>query len=179
VLIRTRAVYSFTRTPTILEVRRALLIGVVAVAGCGGGSDGGGLSAAEYRSQANSICRQSERAARSLPQPKRLDEIDDSFQRIATESKRYERRFEALDPPPELRAKHQAAVRTSRRVDVYIEGLVVKLRHSKNQVATLSREFPRLGRLIEQGNRQSRALGLDDCVAELPTPGAKSPRSAS
>jgi hypothetical protein len=179
VLIRTRAVYSFTRTPTILRVRRALLIGVVAVAGCGGGSDGGGLTASEYRNEANSLCRQSAEAARRQPEPKSLDEIDDSFQHILNESKPYDRRFAALNPPPELRAKHEEAVRDTRRVEAYLERLVRKLRRSHDQGATLSKASPGLGRLIEEGNRHSRALGLDDCVAELPSPGAESPRSSS
>jgi hypothetical protein len=192
VLIRTRAVYSFTRTPTILGVRRAAtaVVAVTALAaGCGGGSNdsnGGGsdppgaaLSASAYREEVNSLCRKARSEVEALSKPKSADDLDDYFQTLLTVTVPYDRRSDSLKPPAELRELHRRAVREGDRQERYLRTLIADLRRSDEPTAVLRRALPELVRSADRSNRIARQLGAKDCVEELTPPGSGSPRSTS
>ena len=160
-------------------MRRALpALLLIALAGCGG-SDDDGLSAAEYRKQANKLCRQSERVADRLPEAKAPDELDELFERILEVTKPYDRRLDALVPPAELRARHERAVREGDRQERYVRGLVQDLRRSDDPIPTLRKEFPKLLKMVDRSNALARSLGVDDCVEELTPPGSGAPGTRS
>ena len=163
-------------------MRRVLpVLLLIALAGCAGSDDdgGGSLSAAEYRKQADKLCRQSERAADRLPEAKSADDLDELFARILEVTKPYDRRLDALEPPAELRERHERAVREGDRQERYVRRLVRDLRRSDDPISTLRNEFPKLLKLVDRSNANARSLGVDDCVEELTPPGSGAPGTQS
>jgi hypothetical protein len=139
-----------------------LLAGVT----CGGDDQSGG----DYRQEANAICSEAERKIEALPIPTSVAELERYLRRALEMSKEYDRKFEALDPPAQLRAEHRRAIRLSRRAERLIEPLVTG--GEELSLKKLRRTVPEIERLAGESNALAREMDLPDCVIPLTSPGA-------
>ena len=93
------------RAPVLAAALSAIALSVIS-AGCGIGSDGSStprvLSAAEWRREANAICRDSGRNVRRVPLPKKESEISAFVAQVVPLWRQQEDRLGALAPPEEI-----------------------------------------------------------------------------
>jgi hypothetical protein len=92
---------------------RKLVLGslVLALAGCGSSSpDEQTLTAAEWRREANTICREIGREVRAVPEPRTVEAILPFTAAVIPLWKRQEDGIRALVPPSELAADAEALV---------------------------------------------------------------------
>jgi hypothetical protein len=136
----------------------ALLVAVAGLCGCGADSRDE-LTAEEYRERGNRICREAERDARRLERAGLREQLEAS----ADAAEESQERFEKLEPPDELREKHEQAVRQGRealellrKAEQAVEG------DDRPSLVGLAGE---LDRVVREGNATARELGLTDCVA--------------
>jgi hypothetical protein len=149
----------------------ALLTAAALLAGsCDDGEDS---RADSYRERGNAVCREAERAAEKVPEPTSETGFARYFERLLAVNEPFQKRFERLEPPEDLRSTHREAVREGRLQIHTIRKLVRQLRKSDDDAATLDVGLPVLLQMIERGNRLSRELGLKDCVQRVPVPGAE------
>jgi hypothetical protein len=106
-----------------------------------------------------------------VPEPTSETGFARYFERLLAVNKPFQKRFERLEPPEDLRSTHREAVREGRLQIHTIRKLVRQLRKSDDDAATLDVGLPVLLQMIERGNRLSRELGLKDCVQRVPVPG--------
>jgi hypothetical protein len=91
-------------------MRRSLLLvllGVVALAGCGGSS---GLSDKDYRAKANAICASIKSQRDRLPPASNIEELRAVAQSTIAINTDALRRFKELKPPDDLKAPHSVIV---------------------------------------------------------------------
>jgi hypothetical protein len=140
-----------------------ILLLCLAAAGCGGGGGGGGdrLSAAEYREQADAICKQADEDLRALPQPKSAAELNDFVDKVEPIVNGAVDDLDDLNPPEDLEQAHDRWVNQNRDVLNALDDL-------RNASATTIRQ-----RATEFANLSDRAtktarddLGLDECGPE-------------
>jgi hypothetical protein len=136
-------------------VRRswALLLLVLAAAGCGGSTS--------YAEQADAICRERAKTVAALPTPRTLDEQASVFGRGLAAERREVARLKSLDPPAGKEREAAALVRAVQRVVAAAEQL---------RVAGLSSDSESAQGALYQGKqaaeevrRHARALGLKAC----------------
>ena len=141
-------------------MRRALvLIGVVALAGCGGGG-GGRLSASGYRSKADSICADANKKLNNLGNPTTPDELRSLMKKARPTLKNAIDDLEDLEPPKDLESKVDE---WNSKNDALLEKYD-DLSKEKNLVQ-LQQKAEELGRLNDEANTYARTqLGLTDCA---------------
>ncbi len=138
-------------------------------AGCGGdddgegASDGGSLTAAEYRKQGNALCKDAIREVRAIPEPKSPDEIADYLEEVFETSERVNDEFVALEPPEELRADHERAVELSEESEKTFDELIERARDASDPPAAVQREFRKLVPELEKAQELNTRLGLEEC----------------
>src|SRR5215208_1237742 len=95
----------------------ALLALTAALAGCGGGDDGGKrLSAAQYRRQADAICARTNADLRALDTPDSLNAMKDFVDEAKPIAQSAVDDFAELQPPEDLETAHDRWVGQNRRV---------------------------------------------------------------
>ena len=139
--------------------------------GCGGDDDD--AAAADYRDDANRICTEGKRAVDALPPPTSAAGFERYLGRVQRISRRYDRAFESLDPPEELRAQHERAVRLAEQGDRLLAELRTSLEGGRQPLGALRSNLPELERLVRESNALARRMDLPECVTPLVLPGAE------
>lgn len=137
------------------------------------------LTAAEYRSTVNRLCREDKAAV------DRLGNIDDArsitpyLRRAIRYARKREPLYERLRPPTSLRADHRRSIRLNDRGERTLTGLLARIERGGDPAEEFGKIAPALARVISSGNRLARRMGTKDCIVEVPSPGAQPPRSSS
>ena len=131
-------------------LRSLVLCCVVALAACGG-SDG--LSKADFIKQADQLCLDFNTQASALPEPKSPDEVVTFMDRAITLAQKTSTEFDALEPPDDGKAVHQA--------------LLVSLRDSTDRVRDAR----------DAAERQDQA-GFESAMSEAETIGKRADTQA-
>lgn len=166
-------------------VTLALVLGALAGAGCGGGSreteedSSGQDSRKAYLADVNEFCAESEKRSNALREPRTPDDFLPFIEQFIELTEEERDRFERLSPPSSLQGYHDAQLEEADRAIELFEGVGEDVEGGTEPVEAFSEVYPTLVRQIEKSNAQSRKLGLDKCVAELPAPGAETPESSS
>lgn len=140
--------------------KAALLAATLALAGCGGGDDGGDrLSADEYRTQANAICAEANEDLRDLEPPDSLESMRDFVDEAEPIAEDATVKLEDLEPPEDLEATHERWIAQNRRMITLLE----ELTDAQNlpSAATKAREFDQVSK--ETNELAQNELGLDAC----------------
>ena len=146
----------------------ALALG--ALGACGG--DDEDAAVADYREEANRICADSKQAVEALPPPTSAAGFERYLARVKRIGRRYDRAFEALEPPAELRAQHRRLVVLSKEGEELLKELETALRGGRQPLEAIRSNLPELERLAREGNALARRMDLPDCVTPLALPGA-------
>lgn len=168
----------------MLAIRRpvafALALGALAGAGCGGEEDSSGQDARRaYLAEVNDFCAASEKRSEALPEPRTPDDFLPFIEQSIELTEKERDRFERLSPPAALQGYHDAQLEEADKAIGLFEGLAEDIEGGAKPVEAFAEIYPTLVRQLEKSNAQSRELGLDDCVTELPAPGAETPESSS
>ena len=137
----------------------------VTLAACGGDD---ALSAKEYRAEAKSICEDATKATRAVEAPTRTtnEAVASYFQRLITVTKRSSDRFGELEPPEELKAKHDAALKANKAGIEEVERLIAELERGGDARALLQNAQTRLQDLSRRSDEAARALGVPQCARQ-------------
>jgi hypothetical protein len=142
---------------------------LLAWAGCGGEEESGG----DYREDANAICREAERKIEALPVPSSIADFERYLRKALEISKQYDREFQALAPPAELRAEHRRLMRMTRRGERLLEDLVDDVAAGDElPLERIQRALPELERIAGESNALAKRMDLPDCLNPLTPPGA-------
>ena len=171
----------------MLAIRRpvtlALALGALVGAGCGGGSDEQASSGEDgrkaYLADVNEFCAQAEKRSEALPEPQAPDDLLPFTERSIELTEKERDRFEALSPPAGLQGYHDEQLEEADRAIGLFEDLAEDIEGGTEPVKAFREIYPTLVRQVEKSNAKSRELGLDECVTELPAPGAEAPESSS
>ena len=137
---------------------------VLASAGTGltacGGDDG--LSKAEYRKQANALCRQANADLAKIPAPSDVAGLKDYVTKAKQVTTKAVDKMDALQPPEDLKADHDAHIADGRKV-ISMADELGKAAASNDQAA-----FERLtkegDRMDEISDKRAERMGLTDCA---------------
>ena len=135
---------------------------VVALAGCGGNSSPETLTAAEWRREANAICREIGREVRAVSEPRTVDAILPFTSAVIPLWKRQEDQIRALAAPSELAADAEALVDALAELNVAL--LEIHIATQRNDDA---RQADGIQREITAGQsikRASNDLRLQACL---------------
>ena len=123
-------------------------------------------TAAEYRQAANAVCVETEQGISELDNPpnataeQTADILEDGLE-IQQEGID---KLKALEPPANLQARHERAVRLVEQRQALTQQLLERIRDGED-IQKLTRELgPRIQRLRTQGDNAARALGLTECL---------------
>jgi hypothetical protein len=141
-------------------VRRAGLLCLVALAGCGGGDDGGDRDA--YVASGDAICRDYEAAIGKLDQPVELGDIGPYIADALPVLERTAGRIEALDPPADLRDEFAAFRDAARQTVTRAEAL--RRAAEQGDSGEVERLLDEAGKASERRVGLARAAGLDACA---------------
>jgi len=151
---------------------------VVAGAGCGGDESGSGegpLTAAEYRKQGNSLCKEAVREAEAIPAPRSPDDIADYLEEVFATSEKVTDEFVELEPPEALQADHERAVELSRESEKTFDALIERVRDASDPQAAVRREFSKLAPDLARAEDLNTKLGLEECNETGPPPEQPAP----
>lgn len=141
----------------------ALIVGALALAGCGGGDDDGGerLSKAEFVAQADAICRRYEARLDTLGQPTNTTELRSFADKALPIAKDGREELGELTPPEELEETYDAWLEQG---DEAIE-IVERLRDAagENDQAEIQRIAADAQRTDAEANRLAGELGFEQC----------------
>ena len=132
----------------------------------GGSTTGAGLTAADYRAQANAICVDTEAGISGLDNP--ANPNAEQTADILSEGIEIQQagidRLKGLDPPDDLQPGHDRAVRLLEQRQTVTQQLLDRIEDGES-VAALTRELgPQIQRLRNQGDQAAQGLGLTECV---------------
>src|SRR5688500_20365791 len=91
---------SFARSRPLAAL--AVVGAAAAIAGCGGGDDSSGLSADEFRTQADAICADADTRIDALDEPNANDQVLGFLQSGLTIQREQIEKLKALEPPSDL-----------------------------------------------------------------------------
>ncbi len=137
--------------------------GLIAV-GCGGGGDGGRLSEAEFRAQANAVCLKYDERIEALGEPESLEEVPEFVDQALPIIEEGVAELRELEPPEELEADYDRMLaETERSV-----GVAQRLRDAaaEGDQQALQDAFEEGNAADSQSDRIARELGLDECADE-------------
>ena len=129
----------------------------------GGGS---GLTAAEYRTQANAVCVDTESGISGLENPQ--NPTSEQTAEILSDGLDIQQagidRLKGLDPPAELQADHDRAIRLLEQRQTVTEELLERIQSGEDVTALTQELGPRIQRLRDQGDDVASEMGLTECV---------------
>src|SRR4051794_28622190 len=147
---------------------RAVLLPAMAsgalVAGCGGDDGGDQLSASEYRSQATKICTDSEKETNALEQPKTPDDLKTYLEKGISITEDSLDEFADLQPPDELKDKHQAAVDAERKAVDKLKEITGELKGNATDSAAIEKFDKEISAISDDVDNKLKAAGLDKCA---------------
>jgi hypothetical protein len=132
-------------------------VGALALLSCGAET----LTAEQYRERGNRLCREADREARRLAHGSLRTQVE----KIADAADRSQERFERLEPPEELRANHDEAVRLGREaLELFREA---ERNFERDGADALLNEIEEIDRVVREGDEVSRELGLTACATDV------------
>jgi hypothetical protein len=146
------------RTSTLLA-----LLGSLALVACGGEDR---LSTSEYRSEAKKICQDADRATAAVKEPTRAtaDAIVDYFERLLKANEESTNRFTSLEPPEDLEAAHDDALKANRDGVREVRRVIGELRGGGDPREVLTGAQSRLQRLSADAANAAQRLGVPECA---------------
>ncbi len=140
----------------------AVLAGLAAV-GCG--EDG--LSASEYRNQVNGMCREAEKTAMELEQPKAPEDLAPFLREGAKLSEKSREEFRSLEAPDELVDAHEESAELGDGLIAQLRALADALDKGGDPARVFAQAIPGLNGTAERGNAIARDIGLgEECIVE-------------
>jgi uncharacterized lipoprotein len=145
-------------------VRRGLItaLALALLAGCGGGETR--LSAKDYRAKATAICAATKRQTDALGRPKGTSQFKVFLSRGLKVTERNLRRFQALRPPKDLQAAHDAIVAAERSGQRQLQAVATRLHGDSRDLAVLRQVQPELAKISSSTQTRYRAAGLAGCA---------------
>jgi hypothetical protein len=147
--------------------RLAILLAVLglAVAACGGGGGGGGggngLSAAEFRQQADAICAEFEGKLNDLGSPSSVDELADFVDKAVPIIEEGNNRLQDLEPPDELADDWDKAM-TIQNKNLQITKDLQDAIHANDDIK-VQELVAKLDATDAETTRLARNIGLENC----------------
>ncbi len=138
-----------------------MILAAAVLLGCGDDR----LSTGEYRDEARKICEESERQLGQIQLPTRLTSrsVADYFRRQLRITERNVARFDGLEPPEELEARHDRIVRLGREGIAEIRSLVEAIDEGRDPREVLTGAQDELRRIGADQRAAARALGVPEC----------------
>ena len=144
----------------------ALLGAVALIAGCGGGDDSGGLSADEFRQQADAICADANTRIDALTDPSADDQVLGFLQSGLTIQTDQIAKLKALEAPSDLSASFGEATALLDQQLATITGMTERIDAGEDPSTVLAEVSPELGDLNEQADAKAKELGLTVCGSD-------------
>ena len=146
------------RLPLVLVLSATLVA-------CGGDDP---LSMEEYRAEAKVICEDATRSTRAVEPPTRTtnEAVAGYFKRLIAVTKRSSDRFGKLEPPEDLEAEHDAALKANKAGVNEVERLIAELERGGDARALLQNAQTRLEDLSRRSDEAARALGVPQCARQ-------------
>jgi hypothetical protein len=144
----------------------AVLIAAAALPACGGGDER--LTAEEYRRQARDICQRADRATDRIEEPTRATSasIADYLRRLLSVNRGTADRLAKMEPPEDLEAGHDRAVRINREGVALVQRVIRQLERGGDSSRVLSEAQGELRRLGRESDASARALGVPECAGD-------------
>ena len=144
--------------------RRPLVTLVLAVllAGCGGDDK---LSTDDYRAELRKICSESKRQRSEVQEPTRStpEAIADYLTRLRDINATAIKEVDALEPPDELKAAHDRALRANREGREKVDAVIEELEGGGDPTQVLTEAREELKESSRVAGEAARALGVPEC----------------
>ena len=142
----------------------ATLGAVIALAGCGGGSDS--LSADEFRSQADAICADANKKTDALAEPQSNDDVLAYLRAGLTVEAAQLSQLEDLKAPSDLEGTYSEALDLLKQKDAAITAAADRIEGGEDPEAVLGDVNDDIETLQDQANAKAKGLGLKVCGTE-------------
>jgi hypothetical protein len=143
------------------------VIGVAAaIAGCGGGDDSSGLSADEFRTQADAICADADTRIEALDEPNANDQVLGFLQSGLTIQREQIEKLKALEPPSDLSGTFGEATGLLDQQIAEIQGAADRIAGGEDPETVIRELDPTIEDLGEQADAKAKELGLTVCGDE-------------
>lgn len=154
-------------------VRRSIVVAVLATlvgAGCGGDD---GLSAEDYRTQANEICTDTSERTMAIDPPESPMELGPFLEEVLQVGNDFQDEFEGLDPPGEFENDHEELVVLGQEQVETFESLIDEIEQSDDPASTFTEQIPELNDQLKESNELVDEIGgIEECESEpIPVPG--------
>jgi hypothetical protein len=144
------------------------------IAGCGGDDS----EPNDYREMTSALCAEAKRAAENVSPPRSRRDWEPFLRETVEFSRDYNRRFDALEPPPELADEHARWLRLNLRAEQLTEGMLDDLAAGDALKELLPRYLDDIIAFSRRSNALAREMGVLECVTPLPVPGGETPAPA-
>ena len=158
--------HAFARRPLLALV----LLGLPALAatGCGGGSSSGGttvsaLTAAQWREQADAICKDISTRQDALPEPAGSSEVQAYLEKILPLGQEQVNRVRALVPPAELQSLQSQAIANLEEAISVVQKAIDRIKGGEDPEKVVSELTPEIERISAEGDRLASEAGLKEC----------------
>ncbi|HEX8121974.1 MAG TPA: hypothetical protein VF549_11985 [Solirubrobacteraceae bacterium] len=145
-------------------LRRPLVTVILAaaLAGCGGDD---ALSPEEYRAEMKRICTESDRQTNEVEQPTRAtpEAIADYLTRLRDINAKAIARVEKLEPPEELKAAHDRALRSNRKGRETVDEVIDELESGGDPTTVLTEARKELEESSRVAKETAKAVGVPEC----------------
>ena len=141
----------------------ALLGAVALIAGCGGGGDSDGLSADEFRQQADAICADAQTKSDALTEPTANDQVLGFLQSGLTIQKAQIAKLKALAAPSDLSGDFGDATGLLDQQVAAISDAADRIEAGEDPTTVINEVSPTLDDLNAQADAKLKALGLTAC----------------
>jgi hypothetical protein len=152
---------SFARSRPLAAL--AVIGAAAAIAGCGGGDDSGGLSADEFRTQADAICADADSRIEALDEPSANDQILGFLQSGLTIQREQIEKLKALEAPSDLSGTFGEATGLLDQQLSEIQGAADRIAGGEDPQAVVTELGPKIDDLSEQADAKAKELGLTVC----------------
>ena len=158
--------HAFARRPLLALV----LLGLPALAatGRGGGSSSGGttvsaLTAAQWREQADAICKDISTRQDALPEPAGSSEVQAYLEKILPLGQEQVNRVRALVPPAELQSLQSQAIANLEEAISVVQKAIDRIKGGEDPEKVVSELTPEIERISAEGDRLASEAGLKEC----------------
>jgi len=155
------------------SIRRFLLtlallaVPAVAAAGCGGGSSSKatGLSAAEWRQQADAICADIDTRQNAIAAPASAADVQKYLETILPLGKEQASRLKALAPPAELQSLQTQALANQEEAVSVVEQAIARIKGGEDPATVINGLTADVDRITGKGKELAQQAGLTKCGA--------------
>jgi hypothetical protein len=140
----------------------AILTLSTALVGCGGSDQ---LSKDEYRSELRKICQEADKKTNAVQEPTRAtgDAIADYLARLRDINARTIEKVEDLEPPDELKAAHERALKANREGREKVDAVVKDLQDGGDPTTILTEARKDLEDASATAKEAAEAVGVPEC----------------